>query len=185
MTGAAEERRATPRASWRRARWPARSATRRAWSFDRLRLWIEEGVTPERSLRTGLVHGVATGALASAWLYQGMVPKLLVRDSGELELLRRSGVLRGREEQVLLAVGLVEAGFAVATVAHSGRRWPWLANLAALALLAAGALRSDRRIFVKPFNPASLTFAMLGLAVTGLLAREDRPSAARCAREPR
>lgn len=155
-----------------------------AWSFDRLRLWIEEGVTPERSGRTGLVHGVATAALASAWLYQGVVPKLLVRDSGELEILRRSGVLPGREEQVLLAVGLAETAFAGAIVARSGQRWPWLANLAALPFLAGGALRSDRGIFVKPFNPASLTFAMLGLAVIGLLAREDRPSAARCTREP-
>lgn len=139
-----------------------------AWSFDRVRLWIEEGVTPERSLRSGLVHGVATGALASAWLYQGVVPKLVT----------------GRKEQVPLAVGLVATGFAVATVAHGGRRWPWLANLATLPVLAVSALRSDRRSFIKPVNPAP-TFAMLGLAVTGLLAREHRPSAARCAREPR
>lgn len=153
-----------------------------AWSFDRLRLWLEEGVAPERALRTGVVHAVATASLSSAWLYQGLVPKLLVRDSGELEILRRSGVLPGREEQVLLAVGLAEAGFAVAMVAHAGRRWPWLANLVLLPFLAAGALRSDRSVFVRPFNPASLTFAMLGLSLVGLCSREDRPSAGRCER---
>lgn len=30
-----------------------------AWSFDRLRLWCERGITPERSLRNGLAEAVA------------------------------------------------------------------------------------------------------------------------------
>lgn len=39
-----------------------------AWSFDRLRLWVEHGITPERALRTALVDAglrVATVALAA------------------------------------------------------------------------------------------------------------------------
>jgi hypothetical protein len=155
-----------------------------AWSFDRLRLWLEEGVPPEQSLRVAILHATATWSLAAAWLYQGVVPKLLVRDSGELEILRRSGVLPGREERLLIGAGAAEIAFAGTIVAFGDRRWPWLANLAALPALAAGALRSDRSVFVKPFNPASLTAAMMGLSVVGLLARAGRPSARRCRRSP-
>ena len=155
-----------------------------AWSFDRLRMWVEEDVAPERSRRSATIHAVATGALASAWLYQGLVPKLLVRDEGELRLLRRSGFLPGHEERLLSAVGAAEVAFAGALLARSHQRWPFLANLAVLPALAAGALRSDRAVFLQPFNPASLTFAMMGLAAAALLAQKDRPSAARCLREP-
>ncbi|HEX8065647.1 MAG TPA: DoxX-like family protein [Thermoleophilaceae bacterium] len=155
-----------------------------AWSFDRLRLWLEESVSPERSLRSAQVHAVAAGALSAAWLYQGAVPKLLVRDAGEIELLRRSGLVRGREEHVLAAVGLSEVCLALAVLTRADRRWPWTANFVVLPLLAAGALESDRGVFARPFNPGSLTLAMLGLAAVGGLTRADRPSARRCAREP-
>jgi DoxX-like protein len=153
-----------------------------AWSFDRLRLWLEEDIAPEQSLRTALVHAAATWSLAAAWLYQGLVPKLLVRDSGEREIVR--GVLPGHEDRVLVAAGAAEIAFAVAILARGDRRWPWLANLAVLPALAAGAVRSDRSLFVRPFNPAALSVAMIGLGVVGLLARSGRPSARRCRRAP-
>jgi DoxX-like family/Polyketide cyclase / dehydrase and lipid transport len=155
-----------------------------AWSFDRLRLWLEDGVPPEHALRTALLHAAATWSLAAAWLYQGIVPKLLVRDSGELEILRRARVLPGHEERLLAAVGAAEVALAAAILARGHRRWPWLVNLAVLPALAAGAVRSDRSLFVRPFNPASLSFAMLGLGAVGVLARHGRPTARRCRRAP-
>lgn len=178
-----------------RARWgaPGRAADRAfrplmgwatAWSFDRLGLWLEEGVSPERSLATGLTHAIAVAGLAGCWAYQGVVPKLLVRDSGELDILRRSGAVPGREELVLSAVGLAELAFGVATIARSRRRWPFVANLVALPLLALGGAKADRSLFTKPFNPASLTLAMAALSAIALLARRAAPSAGACLRRP-
>ena len=48
-----------------------------AWSFDRLRLWLEKGIEPSVSMQRSVVHAVARLALAFVWLYQGIVPKLL------------------------------------------------------------------------------------------------------------
>lgn len=45
-----------------------------AWSFDRLRLWLEEGVPPERSRDQAVAHAAAVSGLAGVWLYQGLVP---------------------------------------------------------------------------------------------------------------
>ena len=39
-----------------------------AWSFDRLRLWLEDGIPPQRSLRRALLEvGVRSAAVAAAW----------------------------------------------------------------------------------------------------------------------
>lgn len=35
-----------------------------AWSFDRLRLWLEKGIAPERSRNQAIAHGLAVGGLA-------------------------------------------------------------------------------------------------------------------------
>ena len=41
-----------------------------AWSFDRLRLWIEQGISPAVSLERSLIHAIARLAIAIAWIYQ-------------------------------------------------------------------------------------------------------------------
>lgn len=42
-----------------------------AWSFDRLRLWIERGVEPEKSRNRALAHLAAVVALAAVRLHHG------------------------------------------------------------------------------------------------------------------
>ncbi len=39
-----------------------------AWSFDRLRLWIEAGIEPRQAARQALVHALATAAAAFVWI---------------------------------------------------------------------------------------------------------------------
>jgi hypothetical protein len=39
-----------------------------AWSFDRLRLWLEDGIEPERSRNRVIVHGLASIALTGRGL---------------------------------------------------------------------------------------------------------------------
>ena len=63
-----------------------------AWSFDCLRLWLEEGQSPEVSLRRSLVHGLARVSLALIWIYQGVIPKIIRRDPAELALVEGSGL---------------------------------------------------------------------------------------------
>src|SRR5688572_6660603 len=48
-----------------------------AWSFDRLRLWLEQDIPPEVLIRQSLVHLLARVAVASIWLWHGIMPKLI------------------------------------------------------------------------------------------------------------
>ena len=63
-----------------------------AWSFDRLRLWAEEGQSPESSMSLSLVHAVARLTIAIIWIWHGLVPKLIFRDLDEQIMLKNAGV---------------------------------------------------------------------------------------------
>lgn len=150
-----------------------------AWSFDRLRLWLEEGIPPERSRDQAIAHATAVAGLVGVFAYQGLVPKLWKVDDGEVAIWCGLGLPPTRARALVRAVGAVEAGFAVATAARSGKRWPFVIALAAMPTLAAGAAKSDRSILTKAFNPGSLGIAVAALAGVALATRDGRPSGRR------
>ena len=155
-----------------------------AWSFDRLRLWLEEGLDPASSFTFAGIHALARVTLAVAWLYHGIVPKFLFPDSGELDLLRRTGIFGRASPVALRAMGVAEIAFAIALLAvwHSPR--PLFANTIALLALTVGAIRSSPGLLRQPFNPITLNLSMAALGVLGLLAERRMPTASRCLRRP-
>jgi hypothetical protein len=151
-----------------------------AWSFDRLRLWLEEGTPPERSRDQAITHAAAVAGLAGVWLYQGIVPKLWKVDAGEVALWRRAaGLTSAKGRTAVRAVGAAEVAFGVLTMVKAGHRWPFVVTVVAMPVLAASALVTDRRLFGKAFNPASLNWAMVALAGVALASRDGRPSGRR------
>lgn len=154
-----------------------------AWSFDRLRLWLEDGTPPERSRDLAVAHAAAVGGLAGVFAYQGLVPKVWKVDVDEVAIWNGLGVSPGSARKVVRAVGAIEAGFAVAAVAASDKRWPFVISIAAMPTLAIGAAKSDRSILTKAFNPGSLGIAVVALAGVALATRRGRPSGRRPLRE--
>jgi hypothetical protein len=49
-----------------------------AWSFDRLRLWLERGVDPATALRRAAAHGIARAAIGGVLLYHAVVRALVL-----------------------------------------------------------------------------------------------------------
>src|SRR5919197_2790472 len=78
-----------------------------AWSFDRLRLWLERGIDPATSLERTAIHWVARLAVSFVWLYHGMVPKLLV-GAGEVALAERMGVPPSLAPTLVVGAGIFE-----------------------------------------------------------------------------
>ncbi len=169
--------------------WPGELADRRvfrpvfgwatAWSFDRLRLWLEEGLAPERSRDQAVAHAAAVTGLAGVWLYQGLVPKLWKVDAGEVDLWRRTGLSQARARRAVRSAGVAEVAFAVVTVARSGRKWPFAAAVILMPALVTGVAIADRRVLGRAFNPFSLNWAMVALAVAALATTDGRPSGRR------
>jgi hypothetical protein len=147
-----------------------------AWSFDRLRLWLEEGIPPERSRDQAFAHATAVAGLVGVFAYQGLVPKVWKVDGDEVAIWQGLGLSGSCARTLVRAVGAGEAGFAVATAARSGKRWPFVIAMAAMPTLAVGAAVSDPSILTKAFNPGSLGLAVAALAGVALATREGRPS---------
>jgi hypothetical protein len=149
-----------------------------AWSFDRLRLWVDKGVPPGISMRLALIHAVARLGMAFIWLWQGLVPKLLFPSADERAMTVAAG----------LPVGLVPV-FGVAELAFAALAlvlWRWrpffLLNILAMAVaLIAVALHSPSYL-VAAFNPVTLNTGMALLSIIGYITAAELPSASRCLR---
>jgi hypothetical protein len=153
-----------------------------AWSFDRLRLWLERDLDPAVTMRNSAIHATARCSLAAVWIYQGLVPKLLCPDTGEVALLRAAGFSTDEAARLVKAVGWAEIGIGLTTIRLWNRREVFPATAGLLVALAGGALASRPAMFGAPFNPASLTAAMLALTAVGYLAGCDVPSSRSCLR---
>jgi hypothetical protein len=149
-----------------------------AWSFDRLRIWIERGVPPQVSFRLSLIHAFARLGIAFIWLWQGLMPKLLFRSVDEQAMMAAAGL----PVSLLPYIGICELFFAVAAVALWRWRRFFLVNaLAMLVALVVVALKSPAYL-VAAFNPVTLNLAMILLSLIGYLSAADLPSASRCLR---
>lgn len=149
-----------------------------AWSFDRLRLWIEEEQLPEASFAFASIHAVARITIAFVWFWQGLVPKLMFHDIGEKMMLARSG----GSVSLLPWVGGVEVVAALAILLTWRRPKVLLLNIA-LMFIALGvvALKSQEYLW-EAFNPVTLNLAVIGLSVAGYFAGKRAPFAGRCLR---
>ncbi|UOQ53145.1 DoxX-like family protein [Hymenobacter cellulosivorans] len=158
-----------------------------AWSFDCLRLWLEKGIRPAVSLRLALTQWLVRLVLGLSWIYQGVVPKLLFPDTGELRILQGAGFSEAAAHRVATAVGVGEILFGLLFWLLPRRQLRllyWL-NTVGLLVLGTGALVSQPAVFVAPFNPVTLNLTMMTLAAVGLLTLTDElPSASRCLRRP-
>jgi hypothetical protein len=155
-----------------------------AWSFDRLRLWLEDRVDPAQAVRQTLVHFVARLALAAVFAYQGAIPKLVARHADELAMLEDAGIPADAGSIALAALGTCELALAAALLLAWCRRWPAWVSLALMPIATALVGVHSSRFFTAAFNPFSLNVAVAALAAVDLLVLAGVPSASNCLRHP-
>jgi hypothetical protein len=155
-----------------------------AWSFDRLRLWIENGLDPQHAARQSLIHALAAATIAFIWLWQGFVPKLLALHPDELAMLLAGGVPEQLAPAVLRLLGAAEMAFGAIFLLCARRRWAWLVTIALMAATLIGVLARAPEQIVAPFSPVAFNLLLAVLAGIGLLSLRDLPSARRCLRRP-
>jgi hypothetical protein len=149
-----------------------------AWSFDRLRRWLERGDSPGQAAALFAIALLARVSLGVIWIYQGLVPKLIARHADEAALLSGTGFPAALLDRAMIGIGLAELLFGLVILMRPRWRWvfPASAVLMVPALLAVVAV--DGRFLVAAFNPVSLNVAVVAIAVIGWIASADAPSAA-------
>lgn len=155
-----------------------------AWSFDRLRLWLEKRIDPAAAIRQMLVHATARIALACVFAYQGLAPKLLAHHADETALMIRSGIAARVTGNALALLGVSEIVLAGVLLLGWRHRWPAWMCLVLMPLAMADVAVNAPEFYTAAFNPFSMNLAVAALAVVDLLVLRDLPSASRCLRHP-
>jgi uncharacterized membrane protein YphA (DoxX/SURF4 family) len=155
-----------------------------AWSFDRLRLWIEEGIDPATSMQRSLTNLIARLALAFVWLYQGIVPKLIFHHADELFLLRGAGLSAHVARPWCVCIGWAEVAIGLALLVAWRSRWPLWVTLIAMPAAAIAVTANSPAFLTGPFNPVTLNLAAFALALIAAIGTRNLPSASRCLRRP-
>jgi len=151
-----------------------------AWSFDRLRLWIEKGILPESAFRLSAIHACSRIAIASIWLWQGLVPKVLFDQADERAMMAAAHL----SARLVPVVGVIEIAIAACAILSWRSRLFFAFNMLAMVMALAGvAIMSPTYLFAA-FNPVTLNLAMIALSLVGYIASTDIPSGSRCLREP-
>lgn len=151
-----------------------------AWSFDRLRLRIENDLDPKIAFRLATIHACSRIAIALIWLWQGLVPKLLFHVSDERALLAASHL----PATVVFAVGLVEIAISAYAILSWRRRWFFMFNISAMVLALLNVALVSPSYLAAAFNPVTLNLGMIALSIVGYLAAAEIPSASCCLRSP-
>jgi hypothetical protein len=150
-----------------------------AWSFDRLRLWLEQDVAPEQAIRQSLIHTTSRVALAAVFIYHGLIREPLTRNVAEIAMVRAAGVAGS-----VVTPCILELSFAAALLVAWHRRWPLFVCLALMLLVTVAVGINSPRHFDAPFNPFTLNFVVACLASIDIVVVGNIPSAARCLRRP-
>jgi hypothetical protein len=155
-----------------------------AWSFDRLRLWLERGTDPAVSLRLAAIHGLSRVGLAAIFLWHGLVPKLLALDPTEIAIATGLGTGPGMARAALAGVGVAECLLGVALLLTWHRAaFAGFALLFSVAATVASAAAVPELV-TGAFTPVTFNLALGLLAAIDLLTLRDNPSAGRCRRRP-
>jgi uncharacterized membrane protein YphA (DoxX/SURF4 family) len=149
-----------------------------AWSFDRMRLWAEDGQLPESSLALSLIHAVARIAIAAIWIWHGLIPKLVYRGVDEQTMLAQAGVPLA----FLPWLGAIEISFGLLVLCAWRWRAVFSANVVLMIAATIGVAVSSPIYLKAAFNPVSLNLAVIALSITGWIASRRLPSARVCLR---
>jgi hypothetical protein len=151
-----------------------------AWSFDRLRMRLEQGLDPRVTFRLSAIHATSRLVVALIWLWQGLVPKLLFNHADERAMMAASHM----NLALLPIVGLLEIAMAACAILTWRRRSFFLFNIFAMVAALANVAIVSPSYLVAAFNPVTLNMAMIALSLVGYIAAAEIPSASRCLRQP-
>lgn len=156
-----------------------------AWSFDCLRLWIEQGIAPSISRQKSLIHTLARLTIIFIWFYQGIVPKLLTLNADEVTMMTASGTPSNLVATAIRLLGILEIIFGVGLLIMWNKRWILLLNIPLMIIALLGVMFTAPDYLSAAFNPITLNVSVIILTLIAYIASENIPTASRCIRKER
>ncbi len=113
------------------------------------------------------VLAISRIALAFAWIYQGLVPKIVCRSPGEVNLLKPVAPVYRIACSLITYMGYGEILFGTALLLV-GASWMFRLNIGVLVVLLGWVVVVEPVLFTQPFNPLTLNVALIGLSLVAL-----------------
>ena len=151
-----------------------------AWSFDRLRLWLEKQIDPSLALQLSVIYGLSRFIIGFVWLYQGLVPKLIFRHQDEVAMLMAAGIQPSHVVSILIFIGWAEIAFGLLFLIAWRARNLLLINIVFMLFALIVVAFNSPQYTIAAFNPVTLNVTMIALSVIGFISGEGLPSAKRC-----
>lgn len=153
-----------------------------SWSFDALKVWLEKGIQPEETMKKSVVHLLVCLSLAFVWLYQGLIPKILFPHTGEVDMVKASGIFSGYESEVVMMIGIIQMLIGLLFLLPLKKKLLFFSSSVAVFFLGIGPLIVSPEQFILPFNPATLNITMIVLGLIGALNNNGLALARNCER---
>ncbi len=154
-----------------------------AWSFDRLRRWLEHAQHPDSTLRQFIGYGLARSTLGFVWIWHGLIPKLIFNHPDELAMFTDAGINSELANLLVSTVGIIEIVFGLVVLCL----WRWVAPLWAtlifMIIATIGVAVNSPQYLISAFNPVTLNVQLFTLAVIALILKRDLPTARSCLRK--
>jgi len=149
------------------------------WSFDRLRIWIEDGVQPEMSFRLWLVKVVTRSSLALTWIHEGLVPKILAQRADEIALVRESGLYWSTPSHTLAALGFAEIAFGLWLLSGRSEKLAAIFSTLGIASLATLVVSLRPAVLSDPLGGVSKDLGLLACGLVVYVLSDSSPLACR------
>ncbi len=135
-----------------------------AWSFDRLRLWLEKKIDPSLALERSIIYGIARLMIVFVWIYHGLVPKLIFHHQDEIAMLVAAGIRQSNALSVVRFAGLAEIAFGLLFLMAWGARNLFLVNIVLMLGALAGVAVYSPQYLIAAFNPVTLNISIIALS---------------------
>ena len=154
-----------------------------ALSFDVLKRWLEKGESPLSQYRRFFITQLLTVFFAFLWLYQGLIPKLIVMHPQEKAMIASGlSLSTAQATTVVIIVGLLEVLIGLSWLVVRKKRVLFSVQLIAFPLLTIAALIAAPESASHPFNPVTFNLSLIVLTGIGVLVSRDVPTATTCKR---
>jgi len=155
-----------------------------ALSFDVLKRWIEVGESPRTQYRRFFAFYAICFLFAFVWLYQGLVPKVLLQHPLEIDMLMALSPLTiGQASTAIIWVGVAEILLGCCWLVPRFQKRLLQLQVLVFPFLTLSAILAEPSVATAPFNVISLNVTLWILSIVGLLLIEQLPSAKSCKRK--
>lgn len=155
-----------------------------ALSFNVLARWIEAGEKPATQYRRFFSYYLLCFLFSFTWLYQGFIPKVLMKHPLEIDMLKNLSPLSlGQASTAIIAIGVLEIIIGILFLVPKLQPLLLKAQIMLFPFLTLSAIIAAPSVATDPFNVVTLNIGLWIASIIALLLTKELPTARFCKRK--